>query len=105
MACVVWVLGVLRPNRSGLPECRVIGPKLSEGLKMAMEDLAVDKMVKSGVWRVPPEKAHELFEGFHSHLEAAGIDGVKVDVIHVSTALLSSTHPSEHVFCILPRVV
>jgi hypothetical protein len=30
-----------------------------------------------------------MYEGIHSHLEDSGIDGVKVDVIHVSTSLLS----------------
>ena len=26
---------------------------------------------------------HELYDGLHSHLQASGIDDVKVDVIHV----------------------
>lgn len=49
-----------------------------------MEDVAVDKIVNNGVGLVPPHLAHHLYEGLHSHLESAGIDGVKVDVIHVS---------------------
>ncbi|CAK9137569.1 unnamed protein product [Ilex paraguariensis] len=79
--CGYW--GGLRPGVPGMPECRVIGPKLSEGLQMTMEDLAVDKIVNNGVGLVPPEKVHEMYEGLHSHLESAGIDGVKVDVIHL----------------------
>ncbi|KAA8540785.1 hypothetical protein F0562_024296 [Nyssa sinensis] len=61
----------------------VVRPKLSEGLQMTMEDLALDKIVKNGVGLVPPEKVHQMYEGLHSHLESMGIDGVKVDVIHL----------------------
>ncbi|CAN4088080.1 unnamed protein product [Withania somnifera] len=67
--CGYW--GGIRPNVPNMPECRVISPKLSKGLQMTMEDLAVDKI------------AHEMYEGLHSHLECSGIDGVKVDVIHL----------------------
>ncbi|KAL0441020.1 UNVERIFIED_CONTAM: Galactinol--sucrose galactosyltransferase [Sesamum radiatum] len=79
--CGYW--GGVRPNVPQMPECRVIRPTLSPGLGMTMEDLAVDKIVNNGVGLVPPEKAQELFEGLHSHLKSAGIDGVKVDVIHL----------------------
>ncbi|PON72242.1 Glycosyl hydrolase [Parasponia andersonii] len=79
--CGYW--GGVRPNVKGMPECRVVTPKLSEGLETTMEDLAVDKIVNNGVGLVPPERAHELYEGLHSHLESVGIDGVKVDVIHL----------------------
>ncbi|KAJ4840177.1 hypothetical protein Tsubulata_002925 [Turnera subulata] len=79
--CGYW--GGLRPNVPGLPECRVITPKLSQGLQMTMEDLAVDKIVNTGVGLVPPELAHKLYEGLHSHLASVGVDGVKVDVIHL----------------------
>ncbi|XP_039062705.1 galactinol--sucrose galactosyltransferase-like [Hibiscus syriacus] len=48
-----------------------------------MEGLAVDKIFNTGIGLVPPEKADELYEGLHSHLENVGIDGVKVDVIHL----------------------
>ncbi|GAB2269797.1 hypothetical protein Dimus_004715 [Dionaea muscipula] len=75
--------GGLRPGMTGLPESKVIEPKLSKGLLMTMEDLAVDKIVNNGVGLVPPELAGEMYEGLHAHLEAVGIDGVKVDVIHV----------------------
>lgn len=75
--------GGVRPNVPGLPEAQVVGPKLSPGLEMTMEDLAVDKIVNNGVGLVSPEKAHELYEGLHSHLQTCGIDGVKVDVIHL----------------------
>lgn len=79
--CGYW--GGLRPNVSGLPESRVVAPKLSPGLEMTMEDLAVDKIVNNGVGLVPPELVDHLYEGLHSHLESVGIDGVKVDVIHL----------------------
>lgn len=75
--------GGVRPNVPGLPKAQVVTPKLSPGLEMTMEDLAVDKIVKNGVGLVQPEKAQELYEGLHSHLEDCGIDGVKVDVIHL----------------------
>lgn len=80
--CGYW--GGLRPNVPALPEATVIKPKLSPGLETTMEDLAVDKIVSTGVGLVPPEIVDEMYEGLHSHLESVGIDGVKVDVIHVS---------------------
>jgi raffinose synthase len=82
--CGYW--GGLRPGVEGLPPAKVVAPKLSPGLQRTMEDLAVDKIVNNGVGLVDPKRAHELYEGLHSHLKASGIDGVKVDVIHVSLA-------------------
>ncbi|PRQ17252.1 putative galactinol--sucrose galactosyltransferase [Rosa chinensis] len=82
--CGYW--GGVRPgvkSGSGFPESRVIKPKLSEGLEKTMEDLAVDKIVSNGVGLVEPEMAHKLYEGLHQHLQSVGIDGVKVDVIHL----------------------
>ncbi|XVE67883.1 hypothetical protein DITRI_Ditri09bG0023500 [Diplodiscus trichospermus] len=79
--CGYW--GGLRPNVPGLPGTKVIRPELSPGLKKTMEDLAVDKIVNTGIGLVPPEMADQLYEGLHSHLEKVGIDGVKVDVIHL----------------------
>ncbi|KAL2935894.1 Galactinol--sucrose galactosyltransferase [Bienertia sinuspersici] len=75
--------GGIRPNVANMPNSRLINPKLSKALQMTMEDLAVDKIVENGVGLVPPEKVEEMFEGLHSYLEASGIDGVKVDVIHL----------------------
>ncbi|KAG7022717.1 putative galactinol--sucrose galactosyltransferase 5, partial [Cucurbita argyrosperma subsp. argyrosperma] len=79
--CGYW--GGLRPNVPGLPEANVIQPVLSPGLQQTMEDLAVDKIVCHKVGIVPPEKAEEMYEGLHAHLENVGIDGVKIDVIHL----------------------
>ncbi|KAL7100656.1 hypothetical protein ACP275_08G008800 [Erythranthe tilingii] len=79
--CGYW--GGLRPNVKGLPEAKVIAPKLTPGLETTMEDLAVDKIVNNGVGLVPPEFVDQMYEGLHSHLESVGIDGVKVDVIHL----------------------
>ncbi|KAF5188602.1 Galactinol--sucrose galactosyltransferase [Thalictrum thalictroides] len=79
--CGYW--GGLRPNVIGMPKSKVIEPKLSDGLKKTMEDMAVDQIVTNGVGLVPPEMAHQMYEGLHSHLESVGIDGVKVDVIHI----------------------
>lgn len=79
--CGYW--GGVRPKVPGMPEAEVVPPKLSKGLKMTMEDLAVDKIVNNGVGLVPPHLATHLYEGIHHLLESAGIDGVKVDVIHL----------------------
>ncbi|KAI5582875.1 hypothetical protein BDE02_07G115200 [Populus trichocarpa] len=79
--CGYW--GGLRPNVPGLPPAQVVQPKLSPGLEMTMKDLAVDKIVSTGVGLVPPEIVDQMYEGLHSHLEKVGIDGVKVDVIHL----------------------
>lgn len=80
--CGYW--GGLRPKVPGLPEASIVKPKLSPGLKITMEDLAVDKIVNTGIGLVPPETVDQMYEGLHSQLEKVGIDGVKVDVIHVS---------------------
>ncbi|XP_011040828.1 PREDICTED: probable galactinol--sucrose galactosyltransferase 5 [Populus euphratica] len=79
--CGYW--GGLRPNVPGLPETEIVKPKLSPGLEMTMEDLAVDKIVNNEIGLVPPEIVNQMYEGLHSHLENVGIDGVKVDVIHL----------------------
>ncbi|KAJ9564253.1 hypothetical protein OSB04_000219 [Centaurea solstitialis] len=79
--CGYW--GGVRPNIPGLPESSVVKPMLSPGLEKTMEDLAVDKIVNNGIGLVPPEKVDQLYEGLHSHLASVGIDGVKVDVIHL----------------------
>lgn len=79
--CGYW--GGVRPDVSGLPTSRIITPELSPGLKKTMEDMAVDQIVKNGIGLVPPEFVHQMYEGLHSHLESVGIDGVKVDVIHI----------------------
>ncbi|PKA56705.1 Galactinol--sucrose galactosyltransferase [Apostasia shenzhenica] len=79
--CGYW--GGLRPVAPGMPAANLVTPRLSPGLQKTMKDLAVDKIVNNGVGLVPPELAGELYEKLHSHLAAAGIDGVKVDVIHI----------------------
>ena len=80
--CGYW--GGIRPGAPGMPESAVERPKLTPGLETTMEDLAVDKIVNNGVGLVPPHLVDQMYEGLHSHLDNAGIDGVKVDVIHVS---------------------
>lgn len=87
--CGYW--GGIRPNVPGMPLARVISPMVSPELERTMEDLAVDKIVNSGIGLVPPELAHQMYDGLHSHLHSAGIDGVKVDVIHVR--FLKILHP------------
>ncbi|KAI4389123.1 hypothetical protein MLD38_001382 [Melastoma candidum] len=79
--CGYW--GGIRPRVPGLPESSMVKPELSPGLERTMEDLAVDKIVNNGVGVVPPETVSEMYEGLHGHLESVGIDGVKVDVIHI----------------------
>lgn len=79
--CGYW--GGIRPNVEGLPEAIVEKPKLTVGLETTMEDLAVDKIVNNGVGLVPPHLVDQMYEGIHSLLEESGIDGVKVDVIHL----------------------
>ncbi|KAF7848366.1 hypothetical protein BT93_L2059 [Corymbia citriodora subsp. variegata] len=83
--CGYW--GGLRPGAPGLPKSSVVKPKLSPGVETAMEYLAVDKIVDNGVGLVPPELVEWMYEVLHSHLESVGIDGVKVDVIHLSEML------------------
>ncbi|GAU31853.1 hypothetical protein TSUD_114640 [Trifolium subterraneum] len=79
--CGYW--GGIRPGVEGVPEATVEKPKLTVGLETTMEDLAVDKIVNNGVGLVPPHLVDQMYEGIHSHLEDSGIDGVKVDVIHL----------------------
>ncbi|KAI4336197.1 hypothetical protein L6164_014752 [Bauhinia variegata] len=75
--------GGIRPNVQGMPESKVIAAKLSQGAQMLMTDLAVVKILEIGVGLVAPQQAHQLYEGMHSHLQSVGIDGVKIDVIHI----------------------
>lgn len=79
--CGYW--GGVRPGVKGMAEATVEEVRLSEGLKGTMEDLAVDKIVQNRVGVVPPDHVAEMYEGLHSHLDSSGIDGVKVDVIHL----------------------
>lgn len=78
--CGYW--GGVRPRTTTLP-AELLTPSLSPGLLTTMKDLAVDKIVDNGIGVVPPEHAHDLYEAMHSYLARTGIDGVKVDVIHV----------------------
>ncbi|GLJ05610.1 hypothetical protein SUGI_0021110 [Cryptomeria japonica] len=48
-----------------------------------MEDLVVDNIVNNGVGLIPSERAAKLYDTLHSYLSRAGIDGVKVNVIHI----------------------
>ncbi|XP_058091917.1 galactinol--sucrose galactosyltransferase-like [Magnolia sinica] len=75
--------GGVRPNVAWMPQSTVVTPRLSPGLEMTMEDLAVEKIVNNGVGLVDPDQARQMYEGLHSHLASVGIDGVKVDVIHL----------------------
>lgn len=79
--CGYW--GGVRPMSKDLPDSVVVAPVLTPGLELTMEDLAVDKIVNNGVGLVLPEKITEFYENLHSHLASVGIDGVKVDVIHL----------------------
>lgn len=79
--CGYW--GGLRPKVPGLPEAKVVVPKLSEGAAKTMTDQAVVKILEVGVGLVAPEEAHKLYDGLHSHLQSAGIDGVKIDVTQI----------------------
>ncbi|KAJ1376653.1 Glycosyl hydrolases 36 [Sesbania bispinosa] len=76
--CGYW--GGIRPHVEGMPQSKVVAPKLSKGAEMTMTDLAVVKIVENGVGLV---EAHRLYDGLHSHLQSVGIDGVKIDVTHV----------------------
>ena len=60
-------------------------PDFRLNFSINMEDLDVGKIVENGVRVVPLENVEEMYEKLCSHLEEAEIDGVKVDVIHVSS--------------------
>ncbi|GLJ22809.1 hypothetical protein SUGI_0429860 [Cryptomeria japonica] len=47
-----------------------------------MKDL-VDKIVNNGVGLVSSKRATKLYDALHLYLSQVGIDGVKVDVIHI----------------------
>lgn len=79
--CGYW--GGIQPNIAGMPESRIVDAKLSPGLERAMDDLATVKILKNGVGIVPSEQVDLLYERLHSHLESVGIDGVKIDVMHL----------------------
>ncbi|PPD78423.1 hypothetical protein GOBAR_DD24650 [Gossypium barbadense] len=73
----------LKPNVLGMPESRIIDTHVSPGLLRTMKDFVVCNIVRDRVGLVPPELAHQMYEGLHSHLKSVGIDGVKIDVIEV----------------------
>ncbi|CAH2080043.1 unnamed protein product [Thlaspi arvense] len=79
--CGYW--GGLRPGAPTLPPSTIVRPELTPGLQLTMQDLAVDKIIDTGIGFVSPDMANEFYEGLHSHLKNVGIDGVKVDVIHI----------------------
>ncbi|KAG4158454.1 hypothetical protein ERO13_D02G120050v2, partial [Gossypium hirsutum] len=79
--CDYW--GGIRPNVLGMPESRIIDTHVSPGLLRTMKDFVVCNIVRDRVGLVPPELAHQMYEGLHSHLKSVGIDGVKIDVIEV----------------------
>ncbi|PON96700.1 Glycosyl hydrolase [Trema orientale] len=83
--------GGVTPATPGMPESKVVRVKLSKGVEKMMEDQAMGKMVKDGFGFVSPELATELYEGMHSLLESVGIDGVKIDAMHL-LELVSEEH-------------
>jgi len=91
--CGYW--GGIRANVEGMPESVVVPAKLSPGAERCMTDLAVVKIMEIGVGLVRPEEACRLYDGLHSHLKSVGINGVKIDVTHVSFSLI---------FHILPKL-
>lgn len=82
--CGYW--GGIRPNVPGMPDSRMIRPHVSPGLLTTMKDYAMCNIARDGVGLVPPEQAHGMYEGLHSHLKSVGIDGVKIDVIEVNSS-------------------
>lgn len=87
--CGYW--GGIRPNVEGMPESVVVVPKLSPGAEVTMTDLAVVKLLENGVGLVKPQEASSLYQGLHSHLQSVGVDGVKIDVTHVSISFINSS--------------
>lgn len=86
--CGAW--GGVRPGtmeRHHL-KANVVEAKMAPGLERTMHDLAVVMVEKGGIGLVDPGQAVDLYEGMHSYLAKAGITGVKVDVIHVSSSFI-----------------
>ncbi|MBA0828339.1 hypothetical protein Goarm_013022 [Gossypium armourianum] len=73
----------LKPNVPRMPESRIVDTHVSPDLLRTMKDFAVCNFVRDRVGLVPPELAHQMYEGLHSHLKSVGIDDVKIDVIEV----------------------
>lgn len=86
--CGAW--GGVRPGtmeRHHL-KANVVEAKMAPGLERTMHDLAVVMVEKGGIGLVDAGQAVDLYEGMHSYLAKAGITGVKVDVIHVSSSFI-----------------
>ena len=94
--CGAW--GGVRPGTTHLDN-KVCEATIAAGLEKTMYDLAVVMVVKGGIGLVNPSQAGDLYESMHSYLADAGITGVKVDVIHVSSA--TNTHIYIHISIIL----
>ncbi|MBA0765499.1 hypothetical protein Gotri_014689 [Gossypium trilobum] len=57
--------------------------RVAVGEEKTMKDFVVCNIVRDMVGLVPPELAHQMYEGLHSHLKSIGIDSIKIDVIEV----------------------
>ncbi|GLJ16418.1 hypothetical protein SUGI_0278810 [Cryptomeria japonica] len=74
--------GDVHPRSTKLSS-EILTPRLLPMLETTMEDLVVDKIVNNGVGLVPLERATKLYDALHLYLSQAGIDGVKIDIIHI----------------------
>ncbi|GLJ36885.1 hypothetical protein SUGI_0745570 [Cryptomeria japonica] len=78
--CGYW--GDVHPGSTKLSS-EILTPRLSPRLETTMEDLVVDKIINSDVGLILSEHVMEIYDALHSYLSRAGIDGMKVDVIHI----------------------
>ncbi|RWW56546.1 hypothetical protein BHE74_00036729, partial [Ensete ventricosum] len=85
--CGYW--GGLRPRTPGLPPAEVVKPRLSPGLQMTMEDLAVDKIVNNGVGLLAKAYYQGLTDSVKKHF---GGNGVIASMEHCNDFMFLGTH-------------
>ncbi|MBA0711220.1 hypothetical protein Golax_010428 [Gossypium laxum] len=78
----VWD-GVKALQESGCPLGMLIIDDGWQSICINNDPIEKEGIDRATVGLVPPELAHQMYEGHHSHLKSVGIDDVKIDVIEV----------------------
>lgn len=84
--CGAW--GGVSPSATSFDfDSKIVSAIVAPCLAGTMFDGALVKCLRYGVGLVHPDQIARFYNSMHSYLASAGITGVKVDVIHVSTDL------------------
>ncbi|KAG0623571.1 hypothetical protein M758_3G184100 [Ceratodon purpureus] len=68
-------------------DSNLVYPIHSPGVLDNQPDMSVDSLTVNGLGLVDPKKFYAFYDGLHSYLAAAGVDGVKVDAQNIFETL------------------